>query len=339
MPVGSSWLKLALDAALAPTAAVAALQLRPQVIHAYLHEGALIGWLLARMLRCPLVFDFQGSLSEEMLDHGFISRRSPFLPALRRLERFIDHRPDAVLASSQHASALLTREFGVPSIVVHPLPDSVDAYRFVPPSGAQQSELAALRGSLSIAPEARIVVYLGLLAQYQGIDLLLQAAQLLVNEASHLHAHFLIMGFPFVDRYRRICSAMGLSQHVTFTGRISYDDAPRYLSLGQVGVAPKISTTEGSGKLLNYMAMALPVAAFDTPVHREYLGDLGMYASPGDPRGLADALGTLLSHPADAARRGQGLRRLAIARHSWSRAAGDIEAVYRALLRSSQRGT
>ena len=47
MPVGSSWLKLGLDLALGPTALAATLRFRPQVIHAYLHEGALIGSVLA----------------------------------------------------------------------------------------------------------------------------------------------------------------------------------------------------------------------------------------------------------------------------------------------------
>ena len=49
--------------------------------------------------------------------------------------------------------------------------------------------------------------------------------------------------------------------------------------LGDIGIAPKISATEGSGKLLAYMAASLPVVAFDTPVHREYLGNMGLYAA------------------------------------------------------------
>jgi hypothetical protein len=49
------------------------LRWRPQIVHGHMHEGALIGGMLASLLRVPLVFDFQGSLSGEMLDHGFIT--------------------------------------------------------------------------------------------------------------------------------------------------------------------------------------------------------------------------------------------------------------------------
>ena len=87
-----------------------------------------------------------------------------------------------------------------------------------------------------------------------------------------------------------------------------YEEAPLHLALGEVAVAPKLSATEGSGKLLTYMAAGLPVAAFDTPVHREYLGEEGCYAPAGDAAALAEAIARLLDRPAEAAARGAALR-------------------------------
>ena len=57
---------------------------------------------------------------------------------------------------------------------------------------------------------------------------------------------------------------------MTFTGKILYEDAPRYLALGDIATAPKISATEGSGKILNYMALGLPTVAFTMPVSQEF---------------------------------------------------------------------
>ncbi len=330
--VGSSRLKLALDAALGPTALLAALRFRPDVIHAYLHEGALIGALVAGLLRRPLVFDFQGSLTGEMLDHRFIAPRSPWLPPLRRLERWIDRRPAAILASSTHAARLLVEQFGAPAGRITPLPDSVDTDHFRPAAAFDPAELAALAARLGLPADTKLIVYLGLLAPYQGTDLLLQAMAQLTRDRDD--AHLLLMGFPFVERYRGQAAALGLTGRVTFTGGIPYEAAPAYLALGQVAVAPKLSATEGSGKLLTYMAAGLPIAAFDTPVHREYLGELGVYASPGDAPGLAAALARLLADPADAAARGRALRE-AVFGYSWERAAAQIEAVYESVLRQA----
>ena len=67
------------------------------------------------------------------------------------------------------------------------------------------------------------------------------------------------------------------------------EGAPRFLAMGDIAVAPQLSATEGSGKLLNYMSMAMPVVAFDTPVSREYMGEHGVYAPPGDVAAFAEA--------------------------------------------------
>ncbi|MBE2231885.1 MAG: glycosyltransferase, partial [Anaerolinea sp.] len=179
MPVGSSRRKLLLDALLAPTALRAGLRFpggRPDIIHAYLHEGALLGTLLARLLAAPLVFDFQGSLTAEMLDHRFLRPRSPALPALRWLEGWIDRQPRAIFASSQHAAGLLSGA-GVPAGRIHTLPDSVDPAAFRPAAELPGPALQALRRRLELPDGRPLLVYLGLLAPYQGTDLLLQAMQ------------------------------------------------------------------------------------------------------------------------------------------------------------------
>jgi glycosyltransferase involved in cell wall biosynthesis len=328
MPVGSSRRKLLLDLLLAPTALHAALSFpggRPDLIHAYLHEGALLGSLLARLLGAPLVFDFQGSLTAEMLDHRFLRPGSPALAPLRRLEGWIDRQPSAILASSQHAAGLL-RQAGVPAERIRALPDSVDPRVFRPRAELDPQGLCRLRRRLALPPGRPLLVYLGLLAPYQGTDLLLAAMQRLAQRQPP--PHLLVMGFPDVARYQTQADQLGLAGHVTFTGAVPYEDAPLHLALGDLAVAPKVSATEGSGKLLPYMAAALPVVAFDTPVHREYLGDLGIYAPAGDAAGLAAAIAWALDHPGDARRAALALRARAVSRYTWDHAASAIEAVY-----------
>jgi glycosyltransferase involved in cell wall biosynthesis len=117
---------------------------------------------------------------------------------------------------------------------------------------------------------------------------------------------------------------------VTFTGKVPYGQAPAHLALGDIAVAPKLSTTEGAGKILNYMAMELPTVAFDTPISREYLGALGTYAAPvGDSAALADAIRGLLEAPDRFTDIGQRLRERARAHFSWDRAGRRLLKAYR----------
>jgi glycosyltransferase involved in cell wall biosynthesis len=94
-----------------------------------------------------------------------------------------------------------------------------------------------------------------------------------------------------------------------------------------------MSETEGSGKIPQYMAMGLPVVTFDTPVSREYLGELGIYAQFGSAGDLAAKLLLALEQPEWSRRLGQLGRELAVRELSSDRAGPEIEAIYAAALR------
>lgn len=327
--VGSSRHKLYFDVALAATVQRTAAEWKPDIVHAHLHEGALLGWTVRQLHGVPLVFDYQGSLTAEMLDHHFISPHSPFLGLLRLLEGRIDKSADAVITSSHNAEKGLRARTHDYSNRISTIVDAVNTQTFAPQATRlEQLACSALKQSLGIPTERRVVAYLGLLAPYQGTDLLLEAASITINEWHRKDIHFLIMGFPGVDSYRSQADRLGLNGFVSFPGRIPYADAPRYLAIGDVAVAPKLSTTEGAGKIGDYMAMALPTVAFNTPTAHEYLGELGVYAARGDSRSLALKLVEVLDKQEYYREVGRKLRQKCIDDLSWKRAIDQIEAVY-----------
>jgi glycosyltransferase involved in cell wall biosynthesis len=328
--VGSSRHKLYLDVMLAIKAVWYVLRNRPDVIHAHLHEGGLLGWFLSKLTRVPLVFDFQGSLTGEMMDHHFLSEDSWAYMPLLWLETQIDRAAPVLFTSTLHAAELLTRKFEVPEERVYPTPDCVNAEAFSP-SVLSDQEREQLKREFGVLPGKQVIVYLGLLAEYQGTGLLLEAIRQLKQERGDFH--LLMMGYPSVEHYRIRAAELGVSDVVTFTGRISYLDAPRYLALGDIAVAPKISATEGSGKILNYMSMALPTVAFDTPVSREYLADWGLYALERTHLALAATLAKALDMPVHEQKAlGRRLRERAQSLFSWERTGEQMVAVYRALI-------
>ncbi len=328
--VGSSLHKLAFDVFLGWRVLELVLTRRFDLIHGHLYEGALMGKVIGRLRRLPVVFDRQGSLTGEMVDHRFLDPRGLWYPWVRLLEARIDEMADLVLPSTQQGAIEVEQAAGRDAHSVRPLPDCVNL-DFFRPGLLDADEVAARRSALGLPVERPVVVYLGLLADYQGIPHLLQAARELQERG--VAVHFLIGGFPSVDYYRQMAADLGVGERVVFTGKVPYTDAPAHLALGDIGIAPKLSATEGSGKVLNYMAMGLPVVAFDTPQSREYLGSLGVYATPvGSPTALADGIQALVEQPELRWALGEGLRRRAARHFSWERAGRQLVSIYRELI-------
>ncbi len=230
---------------------------------------------------------------------------------------------------------MLIERFGCPHWKIYTVSDSVNTDVFVPRwmagyNNGHSDELAELRRRLGVPAGYKVVVYIGLLQEYQGISHLLRAAKEVAER--HLDVHFLIMGYPGLEKYQNMADSLGISNRVTFTGRVPYHRAPQHLALGDVAVSPKMSETEGNGKLLNYMSMGLPTVTFDTPVSREILGDLGVYARTGDHHALAAELEALLFDETAARLLGEQLRARAIARYSWRRSGELIQQIYEKLL-------
>ncbi|MCB0112877.1 MAG: glycosyltransferase family 4 protein [Caldilineaceae bacterium] len=328
--VGSSRHKIAFDMLLGWKTLALLARERFDLIHAHLHEGALIGMVLGRLFRLPVIFDFQGSLTEEMVDHGFLRRDGRFYSLMRLLERWIDRSVPSILTSTAHAKRLLIEQFHCGESQVQTLPDCVSADVFCPSSAYAKMELAELRANLGIPEDRKLIVYLGLLAEHQGISHLLRALQQIVSQRQDVH--LLLMGFPNLAYYKELAQQLGITEYVTFTGRVSYHEAPRYLALGDIAVAPKLSVTEGAGKLLNYMAVGLPTVAFDSPVAREYLGLDGVFARRGDVDSLVEKLLEIIdlvaNQPESARFMGERLRQHVVQHFSWDMAGRQIISIY-----------
>lgn len=317
LSAGPSYHKLYLDILLWFKALLVARQVKPDVIHGHLHEGTFLGYIVGRILNLPLLSDIQGSLTGELKAHGFVASEGLYLALLRRLEQMISNMPQATVASSSAVADGLRNDFGTQDVFL--ALDGVDSEVFRP-----SVDKPTLRQS--IPSDRKVVVYLGLLSYYQGIDCLLEAIPqvLRMNE----RVHFLIMGYPDVKGYSKRADQLGITGHVTFTGRIPYSKAPSYLALGDLAVSPKLAETESNGKLYNYMACGLPTVAFDTPVNREILGDLGLYATLGDASSLAATISDAISDEAILADLGEKLRERAVKHFSWENTAKQLMHCY-----------
>lgn len=326
LSAGPSWQKPLLDILLLFKVLSVARSFRPRILHAHLHEGACIALLLRPLLGIPLVMDFQGSLTTECRDHGFFRAGSLLERLFAVVERTVNRYADAIITSSTQGADQLVKEWGVPEQRVSAVIDGVDTERFYPHPRREA------RRRLGLDETMPLVVYLGVLNSYQGVDLLLESVRVLKGRGASVR--FLIMGYP-EEVYRERARSMGLDDMLTFTGRIDYDQAALYLSAGDLAVSPKLSLSEANGKLFNYMACGLPTLVFDTPVNREILADSGVYAVHGDAADLARKMAELLGDDRRLAKLSCAVRDRALREHSWDSRGAAIMGLYQRLLEPS----
>jgi glycosyltransferase involved in cell wall biosynthesis len=324
LPVGFSPHRPYLDTLLTATTLRAARRFRPDILHGHLHEGAAIAAVVGRLVGRPAVADLQGSVVDEMIAHGHLAARGMVPAAVRRAERWVLHWPARLLPSSANFARELVDRWQIPADRVVLLPDGIDP-EFLRPGPAPD----ALRENLGLVGK-RVVVYLGVLTEYQGIDDLFRAWPRVM--AAVPDAHLLVMGHPNVAHYRAQAAELAPPGSITLTGRIDYEETPRYLALGDVGVSAKHVSTEANGKLLNYMAMGLPAVAYDGTVSRELLGEAGIFAPMRNVEALAAALIALLRDPHEQKLRGQALRERAVAHFGWPALGRRLVDVYRTCL-------
>ncbi|MEM1447029.1 MAG: glycosyltransferase family 4 protein [Planctomycetota bacterium] len=323
LSAGPSFHQFYLDALLLWTGFRACWRDKPTLIHCHLHEGIGIGKVLSVLFRVPLVGDLQGSLVGELVQHSFIPKKGFIHSLFRAAERWLIRWPDHLVLSSDRATEGVAEldQLTVPATV---LDDGVDENAFPPEAPGEN-----LREKLDLPQDKKLVGFLGVLNEYQGVSVMLRAAKLVVEK--HPDVVFVVMGYPKVEHYQGVAEELGLGDAVMFPGRIPYEKARDYLAACDIGFSAKADVTEANGKLLNYMAVGLPIVATDTRVNRSLLDDTALYGQVDDEVSLADAVCRYLDEPALAEEKAQAGRRRVIDKLSWAAGGRKLVAVYAAV--------
>ncbi|MCX6784076.1 MAG: flippase-like domain-containing protein [candidate division WWE3 bacterium] len=301
---GASWHKFYLDFFLLLLTAKTLITFKPDIIHAHLHEGAFIAMILRRFFKRPIVFDYQGSLSSESVDHHFVKPNNPILKLAKFMEQKVNEGAEFVITSAPRnlkVAHLETVCDGVDTNILKP-----DLSRHKP----------------------QTFVYLGLLGEYQGTDLMLQAFAIVIEKFPQ--AQLIIGGFPKIEYYKDMSKKLGIGSQVEFVGAVDYSKIGDFLNRGQFAIAPKVSTTEANQKMLTYMACGLPVVAFNTEINAKMLGSTELLATLGDAESLASRMIFLLTQSLEQILfLGEANRVQAEEKFSWERTGEKILEVYK----------
>ena len=256
---------------------------RRGIYHA--HDEGASAWLaiLARYLlggRCLVKLRTGSYLYKKLLSS--IPSRWRLLTVLRLADRL-------VVVNTEVERML--RDLGLPEERIIRIPNAVDTSRFHPASVEQST---AARKRLGLSSQKMVCLYVGRLAQYKSVDLLLRAWSLLPADI-HAHAHLLLVGDgPERTNLARMVVSLGIRESVLMVGM---QEAVRdYYWAADIFVLP--SETEGlSNALLEAMACGLPAVASSAGGAPDLIeeGINGKLFQSGNHRQLAEKLNEIVS--------------------------------------------
>ena len=264
-------------------------EFKPDLIHTQDIFGAgLVGYLLKKRFDLPVCFAFHGDTlgNPDWIHERRINR------LYNLLGRWLLKRGDAyrVVSTSEKRKLI---GYGVPEEKIWHIGPLNDLRNFLDADGRPvRNHLLGQRGF------SKVVVFAGRLVDQKDLPTLLRAMAL-VTESVPYKVALVIAG----DGQRRsslmaLANDLGLRDNVVFTGRLEYDQVPKYVAAADVFALSSIY--EGSAKVLaEASACCLPVVATDISGTRDTVidGETGIVVPPRDPEAFAQALINILDNP------------------------------------------
>lgn len=273
-------------------------QHRPDLIHTSLFEADQVGRLAAWGTGIPVLTSLVNTTYDASRDGDPLLSRRKF-----RVVRAMDGFTSRHLTTHFHAITEAVKDSYVGALGLDPARITVIGRgRSRDRLGARTSERRSrVREALGIEADRPVLLNVGRQEYQKGQRYLLEALPALLE--SYPDVLLLIAGragneTPVLEE---AVARLGVGERVRFLGHRG--DVTDVMAAADVFVFPSLFEGLG-GSVIEAMGLGLPVVASDIPVMREVLGEAGTFAAPGDAGALASAVGSVLSDPVEAARRG-----------------------------------
>jgi glycosyltransferase involved in cell wall biosynthesis len=233
------------------------------VIHA-VEESVFIAWLAKQLFGVPYVYDMDSSLALQVVEKWRLC--APLLPILQWFERVAVRGSLAVAPVCDALEAIANKHGAAHTVMLRDvslLPDQE-----LSPSDTHQP----------FGPDVPlgrpILLYVGNLETYQGIDLLLESFARVAHHNT-LPCLVIIGGNEgSIAQYRRkVAQLGGCNESVFFLGPKPVRDLKHYLMHADILLSPRIKGNNTPMKIYSYLHAGRALVATDLETHRQVLDE------------------------------------------------------------------
>lgn len=272
------------------------------------------GYVWAKWWRVPFIFNVADLWPDTVKALGLMGDGLA-LRIAEKLEAWLYRKANYVTVVTESVRKILINDKHVPSPKVLLLPNGVDTQLFKP-----QSTDATFRASLGLPEDKPFILYAGTHGYAHGMEVILQAAQLLTDT----NVLFLCVGGGSdKPRIQQLCEQMAL-KNVLFWNSSPPEFIARLYNVALAGVStfrdsPLLECTRPA-KTLPIMASAKPVLFSSAGEGARLVTEAkaGIVVAPGDYKGLADAVRCLMNDSAYATQLGNNGRAYVEKHLQWS---------------------
>ena len=182
-----------------------------------------------------------------------------------------------------------------------------------------------------------LVGYIGVMGQQEGVDLLLNSVDYIVNKKNRKDVRFCIMGGgPSLEELRELNEKMGLTDYVEFPGRVSDEFLADVMNTADVCVNPDLPSEMNDkstmNKIMEYMAFGKPMVQFTLKEGMFSAQKASLYAKNTDTDDFAEKILWLLDNPDKAAEMGAFGRKRVQTELSWDFEKPKLISAYKKIL-------
>ncbi len=263
IPIGPSFRKLVFDFFLLMKAFTLLCRKKYDLIHG-IEEGAILATPFAKLFKTPLLYDMDSFIPDQMAQHKFFKFRP-----LVRLARFVDkktiQRSKAIVTMCEDLTLRVHKAF--PDKKVFQIEDVPLRQKELPLTEKEKENYL----SLIKRNGEKVLLYIGNLEKYQGIDLLLQSLAVLVKSRSDFGLLLVGGEEDQINNFKKKAAALGIDQKIVFAGKQPLEKVNSFYALGNILLSPRTQGTNTPFKIYSYMDSGVPIVATDLWTHQQAL--------------------------------------------------------------------